>query len=98
MSLPAVAVARLLFSFVRHAFCALRGHEMTLHFAPGRLSLRCMLCGAETPGWRLDLGRNVPRLQRCVATRATARLETATSRSLFRHHHPEPASPAAKAA
>jgi hypothetical protein len=36
---------------VRRGLCGLRGHLYVLHFAPGRLSLRCFACGAETHGW-----------------------------------------------
>jgi hypothetical protein len=37
------------------ALCGLRGHEMVRHFEPARLSLRCVACGAETPGWTIDV-------------------------------------------
>jgi hypothetical protein len=47
-------VARLLLSSGRQVCCGWRGHEMLLHFEPGRLSLQCVSCGAETPGWRID--------------------------------------------
>jgi hypothetical protein len=40
-----------------HLLCGARGHEMVRHFEPGRLSLRCLLCGAETSGWTLAVGR-----------------------------------------
>jgi hypothetical protein len=39
----------------RRRACALRGHHMAFHFEPDRLSLRCLTCGAETPGWTLDI-------------------------------------------
>jgi hypothetical protein len=39
----------------RQACCALRGHQLTLHFEPNRLSLQCLSCGMETPGWRIDV-------------------------------------------
>lgn len=39
----------------RQALCGLRGHEMVLHFEPARLSLKCVACGAETPGWTIDV-------------------------------------------
>jgi hypothetical protein len=41
--------------WLRQAFCALSGHQLTLHFAPDRLSLQCLSCGMETPGWRIDV-------------------------------------------
>jgi hypothetical protein len=28
---------------------------MLYRFGPGRLSLQCLRCGAETPGWTLEL-------------------------------------------
>jgi len=42
-------------SLGRQALCGLRGHEMVRHFEPARLSLRCVACGAETPGWTIDV-------------------------------------------
>lgn len=33
---------------------ALSGHQWERHREPGRLSLRCGFCGAETAGWTLD--------------------------------------------
>jgi hypothetical protein len=35
-------------------FCGFQGHHELLHFAPSRLTLRCALCGHETPGWQID--------------------------------------------
>lgn len=35
--------------------CALRGHELVYHFEPGRLSLGCLRCGMNTPGWTIDV-------------------------------------------
>jgi len=31
--------------------CALRGHDQMMSFGSGRLFLRCMSCGHESPGW-----------------------------------------------
>jgi hypothetical protein len=39
---------------LRQAFCGLRGHDTLLHFEDERLSLRCVSCGHETPGWELN--------------------------------------------
>lgn len=37
---------------VREMLCALRGHDLMLHFENGRrVYLRCATCGHETPGW-----------------------------------------------
>ena len=35
-------------------FCGLRGHDTLLQFEDERLSLRCVSCGHETPGWELN--------------------------------------------
>ena len=35
-------------------FCGLRGHDTLLHFEDERMSLRCVSCGHETPGWELN--------------------------------------------
>lgn len=40
---------------VGYALCGLRGHDDVLHFEPARLSLRCLKCGRQTPGWTLDV-------------------------------------------
>ena len=34
--------------------CGFRGHDTLLHFEDERLSLRCVSCGHETPGWELN--------------------------------------------
>jgi hypothetical protein len=39
---------------VRQAFCGLHGHDTMLHFEHGRMSLQCVSCGHETPGWELN--------------------------------------------
>ena len=44
-----------LLASARRALCALDGHDMIVQFEPTRLSMRCSVCGAETPGWRLDV-------------------------------------------
>lgn len=33
--------------------CGLHGHDRLLQFETGRLSLKCVSCGHETPGWNL---------------------------------------------
>ena len=50
-----IVLVRWTMSWGRQALCGLRGHEMVRHFQPGRLSLRCLKCGAETPGWTIDV-------------------------------------------
>jgi hypothetical protein len=39
---------------LRHMFCGLRGHDTLMHFENERISLRCVSCGHETPGWELN--------------------------------------------
>ena len=34
--------------------CGVRGHDTLLHFEDERISLRCVSCGHETPGWELS--------------------------------------------
>jgi hypothetical protein len=36
---------------VRHAVCALHGHDALLQFERGRMYLKCVSCGYESPGW-----------------------------------------------
>jgi len=38
---------------VRQMLCGLHGHDTLLHFEQDRMSLRCVSCGHETPGWEL---------------------------------------------
>ena len=33
--------------------CGLNGHQLLLNAEPGRLSLKCMSCPYETPGWAI---------------------------------------------
>ena len=40
--------------WLRQAFCAMHGHDTMLHFQQERMSLRCVSCGHETPGWTLN--------------------------------------------
>jgi hypothetical protein len=39
---------------LREAYCAMHGHDSLMQFEPGRLCLKCVSCGHETPGWQLD--------------------------------------------
>lgn len=41
---------------VRQFLCGLHGHDTLRHFAKGRISLQCVTCGYETPGWDLKRG------------------------------------------
>ena len=39
---------------LRQIWCGMHGHDTLLHFEHGRMSLRCVSCGHETPGWELN--------------------------------------------
>ena len=39
---------------LRQFICGLHGHDALLHFEKGRMSLQCVSCGYETPGWDLQ--------------------------------------------
>jgi len=39
---------------VRQMICGLHGHDTLLAFENHRMSLRCVSCGHETPGWELN--------------------------------------------
>jgi hypothetical protein len=43
--------------------CGLSGHELLLNAQPGRLSLKCMTCPYETPGWTIKKNEVEPRLR-----------------------------------
>jgi hypothetical protein len=47
---------RRVISRIREAVCALHGHDAMLHFERGRMSLQCVTCGHETPGWTVGPG------------------------------------------
>lgn len=39
---------------IRQVMCGLRGHEMLVHFEERRISLACVSCGYESPGWSVS--------------------------------------------
>ena len=43
---------------IGEALCAWHGHEMLLQIEPGRIRLRCMNCGHQTPGWNVKRSRH----------------------------------------
>jgi hypothetical protein len=43
---------------IRQCCCAVRGHDLLVHREPRRLSLRCVACGWESPGWTIDNPRH----------------------------------------
>ncbi len=48
---------------LRQFMCGLHGHDALLHFEQERLSLRCVSCGYETPGWDLAAREGEPVLE-----------------------------------
>lgn len=36
---------------MRQFVCGVQGHDTFMEFGRGRLSLKCVSCGHETPGW-----------------------------------------------
>ena len=46
---------------VRQFFCGLHGHDDLLHFGEGKLSLHCVSCGYESPGWEVERGTKLVR-------------------------------------
>jgi len=48
--------------------CGLSGHELLLNAEPGRLSLKCMSCPYETPGWAIKEKAYDPRSRRQTTT------------------------------
>lgn len=37
---------------VRQTLCGLNGHDRYFHTEPGRVTLRCVSCGHDSPGWQ----------------------------------------------
>lgn len=44
---------------VRQFICGLHGHDELLHFGEARISLHCVSCGYESPGWEVARGTGV---------------------------------------
>lgn len=65
-------------AYVRRFFCGLHGHDALLHFEQGRLSLMCVSCGYETPGW--DVGGVPPRTEPTAVPRRLVRLPLVSER------------------
>ncbi len=47
-------------NLIYRLLCAIRGHDAVMHFDANRLSLRCLNCGYETPGWSLGTDERRP--------------------------------------
>lgn len=46
----------------RQMLCAMHGHERHVHYAHGRMALRCIYCGIESAGWDMSAPPPVARL------------------------------------
>ena len=66
-----------LLKWMQSTWCVINGgHYKVLHTAPDRMSLRCVACGHNSPGWEVGsprLARAIPsNPERLRARRATA--------------------------
>ena len=43
-----------LLSWMRQAYCGMRGHDEMLQFGRERMALKCVSCGHESSGWDLN--------------------------------------------
>jgi hypothetical protein len=75
------------FERLRQFACSLHGHDAVLNFEPGRLSLRCVSCGYQTPGWTLR-GETVPRVQRWARGSVVGSLGSLARLALLMHLDP----------
>jgi len=41
-------------TWLQQTMCGFGGHDALLHFENERMSLRCVSCGHESPGWELN--------------------------------------------
>ena len=87
----------LIVAVARRLVCGVRGHVMVRRFEPGRLSLRCLVCGAETTGWCLDQSRwagrptltvLTARMRAARAPRAVLSAEAGAPQPAFRQRGP----------
>lgn len=78
----------------RRLVCGLSGHEMLPHFEPDRLCLQCDRCGAQTPGWSIDINPAFRRRTGPVVTRGCRGGPATTTE----RHHIAPDSQPARAA
>jgi hypothetical protein len=51
------AVAIRAVAYFRLELCRARRHHMVMRFEPDRLWLHCDTCGADSPGWSIDVDR-----------------------------------------
>ena len=74
-NVPSVGITdslRRVSSCVGRFLCGLSGHEMLRQFEKDRVSLGCVRCGAQTPGWKIDVNPAFRRRTEPVLTRGGA--------------------------
>jgi hypothetical protein len=55
---------------LRQFVCGLHGHDEFLHFEQGRISLQCVSCGYQSPGWEVKQAGARPEAQAVSAVTA----------------------------
>ena len=53
-------------------FCGIQGHEHMTQFSNGRIFLRCITCGHESPGWDIPIRLRTARIAAPKARIVTA--------------------------
>ena len=57
---------------MRQLVCGLHGHDNLMEFGRGRLSLKCVSCGHETPGWDIRPGATTSTTSQSAVPAGTA--------------------------
>lgn len=84
-----IASLRPALSCLGRFLCGLSGHDMLRHFEPDRLSLLCARCGAQTPGWTIDVNPAFRRSAEHVATRRDLKLVVPSTREETESRSPQ---------
>lgn len=69
-------------SWLRQMFCGLHGHDTLLHYEEERISLRCVSCDYETPGWELNEAAPRVTVRGDARRHALARLQLISARRI----------------
>ena len=67
---------------LRQMFCGFSGHDNLMHFEEERMSLRCVSCGHETPGWELNGVRPTITARAVAHRQAVARPQLVSARRI----------------
>ena len=49
---------RAVVAMLRQAMCGIGGHDYYVRSTADRMFLRCLVCGRETNGWRIEINTN----------------------------------------